>query len=138
MPLTTREAPNSNRKARTRMATSYLQIAAQIEKLQTKAAQLKDKEKAGVVARIKEAIAAYGLTAEDLGLSGKGRASKGAKQAASKKGTKRVAGKRTKAAPAIKFRDDAGNTWSGRGPRPGWLKKALTEGAQLETFEVKQ
>ena len=31
-----------------------------------------------------------------------------------------------------KYRDDAGNTWSGRGSTPLWLKSALAEGKTLE------
>lgn len=31
-----------------------------------------------------------------------------------------------------KYRDDAGNVWSGRGPRPRWLKDALAGGKALE------
>jgi DNA-binding protein H-NS len=142
VPLAYRELPNSNTKGTENRMATYLQIAAQIEKLQTKAAQLKDKEVAGVIKRIKEAIEAYGLTAEDLGLAGNQRGPKPGKRAARVAGTKpaagkRAAGKRVKAAPTVKFRDDAGNSWSGRGPRPGWLKKALEGGAQLESFAVK-
>lgn len=33
---------------------------------------------------------------------------------------------------ATSYRDDAGNSWSGFGPKPGWLKDALTAGKTLE------
>jgi DNA-binding protein H-NS len=116
------------------MATTYLELAAQIEKLQSQAASLKSKERPQVIAQIKAAIAAYDLTAQDLGLTGKTKAEKPGKRAAKGTGIKRGAGKKAKAAPSIKFRDDNGNTWSGRGPRPGWLKTALEGGAKLESF----
>ena len=32
---------------------------------------------------------------------------------------------------ALKYADDAGNTWSGRGPRPRWVKDALASGKSL-------
>lgn len=38
---------------------------------------------------------------------------------------------------AIKYRDaTTGNTWTGRGPRPRWLREALEVGAVLEDFKV--
>ena len=33
---------------------------------------------------------------------------------------------------ATSYRDDAGNSWSGFGPKPGWLKDALAAGKTLE------
>lgn len=43
------------------------------------------------------------------------------------------------AAPAarpVKYRDSAGNSWQGVGPRPAWLKEALDKGATLDDFKV--
>jgi DNA-binding protein H-NS len=64
------------------MATSYSRIQRKIDALKAKADSLRLKEVDGVVARIKEAIAHYGLTMKDLfggKTAGKGR---GAKRAA--------------------------------------------------------
>ena len=36
----------------------------------------------------------------------------------------------------VRFRDDEGNTWIGRGPRPQWLKDALASGKNLGDFAV--
>lgn len=37
----------------------------------------------------------------------------------------------------VRYRDRAtGASWTGRGPRPRWLRQALEEGAQLEDFRV--
>jgi DNA-binding protein H-NS len=47
-----------------------------------------------------------------------------------KASTKAVAKKAAKA----KYRDDAGNSWSGFGPRPKWLKEGIAGGKQLEDF----
>lgn len=121
------------------MAKTYIELMAEIEQLQNQAAKIKDSEKSEVVARIKQAIAVYGLTAKDLGLDKAGRAAtaKGtprkAKATKDNKGAKRGARKARAAAPA-KFRDESGNTWSGRGPRPAWLRNALAAGATLESF----
>ena len=35
---------------------------------------------------------------------------------------------------AIKYRDDDGNTWSGRGKHPVWLKEQLEAGHQSKNF----
>ena len=36
----------------------------------------------------------------------------------------------------VKYRDDNGNTWTGRGKKPTWLVSALAGGALLEDFAV--
>lgn len=36
--------------------------------------------------------------------------------------------------PAVRYRDAAGNTWTGRGKRPGWLSAALASGKTLDAF----
>ncbi|MFY9479833.1 MAG: H-NS histone family protein [Aquabacterium sp.] len=116
------------------MAQTYIELMAEIERLQSQAAKLKDREKSEVVARIKKAIEVYGLTAKDLGLDKPGRAATG-KSTTTPKAGKRGA-RKAKAAATPKFRDAAGNNWSGRGPRPGWLRTALASGATLESFAV--
>ena len=37
----------------------------------------------------------------------------------------------------IKYRDTGGNTWTGVGQRPRWLRAAMAAGATLESFSVK-
>jgi DNA-binding protein H-NS len=108
------------------MSKTYHQIQQEIERLQREAERLKQEEVAGVIARIKEAIRVYGLSAADLGLAG-GDA------------RKRPVGKGSLAsAKAIKYRDEAGNTWSGRGSRPQWLRAALAAGRSIEEFAVQR
>ncbi|MGE5118098.1 MAG: H-NS family nucleoid-associated regulatory protein [Betaproteobacteria bacterium] len=104
----------------TRVAKSYLQILQNIETLKKQAEQARRHEVAGVVARIREAIDFYGLTAADLGL-------------APRRGKAAAAGARAGAATA-RFRDADGNSWSGRGPRPRWLREALAAGHSLDEF----
>src|SRR4051794_8377092 len=58
---------------RTIMASkAYAQLQKQIASLQQEADALKRREVEEVIAKIKDAIAVYGLTASDLGLRGKG------------------------------------------------------------------
>ena len=116
------------------MPKSLTQVTAQIEKLQKEVEAIKAKELDGVIARIKEAIEHYGLTATDLGLR-KSRAVKSAtaSKAPAKKGRPRGARKNTGVA---KFRGPQGQTWTGHGRAPNWFKAALEAGATRETLSV--
>ena len=114
------------------MSKTYAQVVKQIESLRKEAESLRKKEIDGVVARIKEAIGFYNLSAADLGL---GARVKGPKAAAKPGPRKRGAGK-SKGPAVVKFRDEAGNTWGGRGPRPRWLREALSAGKALNDFAV--
>ena len=51
---------------------------------------------------------------------------------------RRTSSSRKEAASKLpaKYRDALGNTWSGRGPRPKWLKAAVASGSSLESFLV--
>lgn len=71
------------------------------------------------IARIKAQMEMLGVTLEDLG----GRPAR-------KNPT--PSGKRP-----VKYRSPQGDTWTGVGQRPRWLKKALAEGATIEQFSIK-
>ncbi|MDQ5887897.1 MAG: hypothetical protein RL210_2424 [Pseudomonadota bacterium] len=98
---------------------SYLELKAQAEKLLQQAEEIRKQEVATVVAEIKAKIAQYGITARDLGF---------ATAAAGKKGT-------TEGAVA-KFRGPNGESWSGMGRQPQWLKDALANGRKKEDFAI--
>ena len=118
------------------MAKTYAQIAKQIEALQQQADALKKKEIAGVVARIREAVAFYKLTAEDLGL-GAVKAAKSAApadSAAPKAAPARKRRKTGKRPSVIRYRDALGNSWTGVGRKPGWIIAGLAAGKTLADF----
>jgi DNA-binding protein H-NS len=116
------------------MSKTYAQVMKQIDTLKAEAEKLRRKEVDGVVARIREAITHYGLTAADLGLRGASAAKPAGKPGKRKAKAKVV---RRRGAPAVvKFKDDAGHVWGGRGPRPQWLRDALAAGRKLEEFAV--
>jgi DNA-binding protein H-NS len=114
------------------MTKSYSQIVKQIETLKAEAEKLRKSEVDGVVKRIREAISFYGLTASDLGLG-----SAAAKKAGA--ATKKKPGRKAKAAAEkpVKYRNEQGQGWGGRGKRPQWLRDALAAGKKLEDFLVK-
>jgi DNA-binding protein H-NS len=123
------------------MTKTYATILKQIESLQQDAERARQKEIAGVVGRIREAIDAYKLTAEDLGFgrtAGRaGAAADGVAAPGKRRGRKPKANKAAKAPRVVKYRNDSGGTWGGLGKRPDWLRAALAEGKQLSDFAVK-
>ena len=114
-------------------------LNAQIAALQAQAEVLHKKEMAEVIAKVKDAIAHYGLTAVDLGFGkaarqvGKPPAAVGGKPA--RRGRKSAVAKAP--AKAVKFKDDQGHTWGGIGKRPDWFKAALAAGKKPEDFLAK-
>jgi DNA-binding protein H-NS len=99
------------------------ELIAQKAELEQEILNRQREERAEVIAHIRTQMAAYGLTLADLG----GRVAT-APGPAARRGTGKV---------APKFRHpETGQTWSGRGLQPNWLKAALAGGARLEDFAV--
>lgn len=121
------------------MAT-YSEMMAQIEDLRKQAEKQRKEEYSAVLKTIKKQIAEFNITAEELGFSaGATPAKRGRKpgRPAAKPGRKPRAKRATagtKVAP--KYKDDAGNTWTGRGKMPTWLAKSVAEGRTLESFLI--
>lgn len=86
--------------------SQYADLKAQIARLQAQAEEARRTEIDNVVADIRQKIAEYGLTAQDLGFA-----------VAAKRG------RPPKKAPLpAKYQDPkSGNTWSGRGKPPKWI-----------------
>lgn len=101
------------------MARSLSRILDQISRLQKQAAAIQT----NVIDRIRKDIATYGLTVEQLFGTAKTRRSPKAKAAA-------------KPDHPVKYADEIGNTWHGKGKRPDWLRQALEAGKVLDDFLV--
>lgn len=104
-------------------------IRKQIASLEKKAQELIKREAAQAIAKARELIENYGLTAEDLGLSDK-------KNKRAVKDTPKRAGKRSmagrKVAGKAMYRDpQTGKTWTGRGKPPAWIAGAADRSAYL-------
>jgi DNA-binding protein H-NS len=108
------------------MAQTYAALQQQIARLQERAEAAKSREVGDVITKIKEAIAFYNLKPRDLF----GAAPAAAKGNGARKPRKKQAAKR------VKYRDENGNTWVGRGKHPDWVREALAQGRKLEDFLV--
>ena len=109
--------------------SSYQDLVAKRAALQQQQADLdkqiaaaRQTERSTVINQIRALMAEHGLTAADLGNT--------------KTRTKTAkAGTGRKVAP--KYRNSAtGETWSGRGLQPKWLKSALASGRKLSDFAL--
>ena len=125
-----------------RMAKTLTQIQRQIAKLQREADAIKAREMVGVIERIRDAVGHYDLTVEHIfgvqtGATGRAKnKSMADKQDGGRTVANRPSPAKGKKAP-VKYKDDQGNTWSGRGSQPRWLKFAIEDGADLQDFAVK-
>jgi DNA-binding protein H-NS len=98
--------------------TDLLEQKAAIEQ---QIAQAQREQRAGAIAQIKSLMAEHGLTVADL----------------SARRVKAVTGTGTGRKVAAKYRNKAtGETWSGRGLQPRWLKAALGSGKKLADYAV--
>lgn len=107
--------------------TKLIELQSQIDKLQKEAAAIKSKEFDSTVRDILAKMNAFGITLKDL-KPGKAKP-KAAKKAAGKK-------KSGVTLPA-KYRGANGESWTGRGLAPRWLKAELAQGKTKEDFAVK-
>lgn len=97
---------------------SLTDLLAQKAALEKQIAQTQRDEREKAISQVRALMSEYGLTAADLG------------QRTGKKS-------RTGAKVAAKYRNKAsGETWSGRGLQPRWLKAALATGKKLSDFAI--
>ena len=104
-------------------------LISQKESLEREIERLKEQSRGEAIEKVRALMAEYDLSLADIGVRG---AAKTSPQTQAKPRKKAPAGK----VPA-KFRDTAtGQTWSGRGLQPRWLKAALESGRKLSDFAV--
>lgn len=90
------------------MSQTYKELLAQREALEKAIAQARQNEISAAVNQVRELVAEYGLTVQDIfpGRAGKSSGTKG-----------------TGSKVAAKYRDPAtGQTWTGRGKAPKWIE----------------
>ena len=100
---------------------SLQELIAQKEALELEIERTRHKDRADTIGKIRTLMDQYDLTAADLS------AKSGAKKTTAAQGNK----------VAAKYRDAAtGETWSGRGLQPKWLKAALASGHKIAEFTL--
>ena len=114
------------------MTKTYAQLAREIAALQASAQKQLAVEAKGAIAKINAMISTYGLTAGDLKFASTAAAASRPESKAKKVTKGATKGKRRAASQGAKFSDGQGHQWSGRGPRPAWLREAM---AYFETRE---
>lgn len=96
------------------------ELLAQKAALEKQIIDAQREEKSGAIAQVKALMAEHGLSLADIG----SRAAAAPRRSATGK-------------VAAKYRNPAtGDTWSGRGLQPNWLKAAVAEGRALSDFAV--
>jgi DNA-binding protein H-NS len=100
------------------------ELLAQKEALERRIDDAKREQREQAVAQVRELMAQYGLTAADV-----------IDRRPAKAPRTKASGSTGKVAP--KYRDpQTGDTWSGRGLQPRWLKAALAQGRKVDDFKV--
>ncbi|MDD2880585.1 MAG: H-NS histone family protein [Rhodoferax sp.] len=102
--------------------SSLIDIQKQIAELQAQEAEIKEREFNEKVIMIKETMASYGITVEDL-------------QGKPAKAT-RVAGTKSANPAPAKFKGPNGESWSGRGLAPKWMAALISEGHAKEEYLI--
>jgi DNA-binding protein H-NS len=118
------------------MTESYKEVMKQIESLQSKAVELKNRERVEMVNLAKSLIQEaktiakeYDIKFAELGLAVTRITTYGKKATRATGVTKTVAPKY--------ISPDGANTWTGRGMKPRWLADALATGKTAEMFLIK-
>ncbi len=99
------------------------ELLTQQAELERKITELQREQRANAIAEVRSIMTEFGITAADLG--------------------SRATGPRSATVPkppskvAVKYRNAAtGETWTGRGLQPKWLRAALANGAKIDDFTV--
>lgn len=106
--------------------TTYADVKKQIAQLEKKAADLRKVEVAKVVANIREQMAKYELTVDDIAPA------KSAQRGKKAQATKVKVGK-----PAKYMDPKTGKTWTGHGKAPGWIA-AATKAGRRDDFLIEK
>ncbi|MGZ5471662.1 MAG: H-NS histone family protein [Nitrososphaeraceae archaeon] len=105
--------------------TTYAEIQEQIKQLQEQAEQIRKDEIQSVISDINSKIALYNIKQQELKFpdSLKPEVEEGSKQPKDK-------------LPPKYRNEETGEEWSGRGPKPKWIKDAENEGKDIKVFLI--
>jgi len=116
--------------------SKLMELQGQIEKLQKQANDIKAREFDKTVAEIKAQMLAFGITVKDLTATKPAGKSRG-KAAKTVRAAKADTGAKKSAKPVeAKYRGPHGESWSGRGLMPKWMRALVAEGKSKQDFAV--
>lgn len=101
------------------MSSSLIEIQAQIAALQAQESEIKSREMDEKIAQIREIMTAYGITIDQL----KGK-------------TTKVPSSKSSNPAQPKFTGPNGESWTGRGLTPKWMKSLIEAGHSKEEFLI--
>ena len=101
------------------VANSLKELLARRAELEAQISTAQREERASAISQVKSLMVEYGLSMADI------HAVPGKSKAGMKTGK-----------VAVKYRDKAGNTWTGRGLQPKWLRAAIADGHKQSDFVV--
>lgn len=101
--------------------TTLTELIAQRSALEEQIKALTETQRTDAIAKVRALMEENGLSIADLGSMAR----------TGEKGTAKIPKK-----VAAKYRDGAGNTWSGRGLQPKWLKAAIAGGKKTDDFAI--
>ena len=111
-----------------------VKLRQQIAEMEKQALELQKKNRPAVLAELREQMAAYGITAEELSRP----APKARPKAAPSKPVNPVKGKKPVVSSPAKYRGPEGQTWTGKGTAPKWLNDLVASGKTREDFLISQ
>jgi len=110
-----------------------VKLRQQIAEMEKQAAELQKKNRPAVLAELRQQMAAYGITAEELSRPA-------AKAAQPRRPLAKTASPTKSKKPAVplpaKYRGLQGQTWTGRGTAPRWLNELVAGGKTREDFLI--
>ncbi len=112
-----------------------VKLRQQIAEMEKQATDLQKKNRPAVLAQLREQMAAYGITAEELSRPAP-KASRPKVSTAKK--TSPARGKKPVVSTPIKYQGPQGQTWTGRGTAPKWLNDLLVDGKTRDDFLIRQ
>jgi DNA-binding protein H-NS len=120
---------------------SLVELQNQIERLQKQAAAVRTREFKKTVTEIVAAMKAFGITFGDLKKAGEARKAgrppkDGARRKAGRPRKTRKVAKGVSRPVQIKYRGPEGETWTGRGKLPRWLKALSDAGQAIDQYKV--
>ncbi|MCU1533469.1 MAG: nucleoid protein [Arthrobacter sp.] len=111
-----------------------VKLRQQIADLEKQAAQLQKQNRSAVLAQLREQMAAYGITAEELSRP----APKARPKAPPVKAASPAKGKKPAVSSPAKYRGPEGQQWTGKGTAPKWLNDLVAGGKTREDFLIRK